>query len=84
VSIMSQAPDSKPDPTLSGVARLMLGSPDAFTAEVGALLEQVASDHEHPVMCWSCNAVGDGVCATMMQATTVAFAWLLKVVDERG
>lgn len=84
MSIMPPDPDSKPEPTVRGVASLMLRSPDSFTAEVGALIEQIIEDHTTASSCQTCSYLEAGSCATYEQATTTAIAWLLKVVDERG
>lgn len=84
VSIMPPDPSGKPEPTVRGVASLMLRSPDPFTAEVGALIEQIVEDHASATSCQTCSYLDAGSCVTYEQATTTAIAWLLKVVDERG
>lgn len=69
--------------SLRSVAQRMCHSPDPYTSEVGSLLEHIGYMHEHPVCCDECRGE-PGVCVSYEQATNVAFAWLLKVVDERG
>ena len=81
--IVPPGSEDKTDPTLSGVARLMGASPDPFTAEVGGLVESIAYIHNDPNACETCKELG-GSCAYIDLAHSVAFAWLLKVVDERG
>lgn len=83
-SIPPQPADNAPEPTVRGVALLMMRSPDPFTAEVGALIEQIIEDHAATQSCQTCSYLEAGACATYEQATTTAIAWLLKVVEERG
>lgn len=64
---------------------MMLRSADPFTVEVGALLEQIADDHIDPAHgCLTCSYLDGGMCTTYNLAVSIAFAWLLKVVDDRG
>jgi len=81
VSIMP--PNGSPKPTLRGVAQMMTASPDGFTQEVGALLDTIGYLHEPPVACDGCREV-EGACFVTEQAQTIAYAWLLKVIEERG
>ena len=91
VSIMPPDPDSKPDTrlaTLRGVADAMSKSPDAYTVNVGYLIDYIAAQHEAPVTCTECNDEDFRreafPCLMHESALSVAFAWLLKVADERG
>lgn len=81
--MMPAEPDNKPDPSMRGVASLMAASPDPFTREVAALLEDIASVHDQRIGCDICNQIGSA-CAGLELANSVAFAWLLKVIEERG
>jgi hypothetical protein len=69
------------------VAERMSASPDRFTMNVGWLLDYIAVEHEIPVTCDWC--AGDDKdrsvpCLTYESALSVAFAWLLRVIEERG
>jgi hypothetical protein len=88
---ISPEPESKTDippiASLRGVADRMSNSPDAFTVNVGYLIDYIATQHELPVTCAECN--DDDIrrestpCLMYERALSAAFAWLLKVVDER-
>jgi hypothetical protein len=90
VSIVPQDPDRKLDPppivSLRTVADMMSKSPDAYTVNVGFLVDYIAGQHEPPITCAECNEDRrDGMpCLMHESALSVAFAWLLKVADERG
>ena len=89
MSIVPQDPDSKPAPpnSLCGVGRRMSESADPFTAEVGRLIEHLGEQHEPPVTCEDCrDELRDRSypCLTQENASAVAFAWLLRVIDERS
>ena len=90
MSIMPEQPDSKIPPivTLRKVAEIMSESPDAYTVNVGWLVDYIAGQHEPPVTCTECrerDPRGEFMpCLMHESALSVAFAWLLKVADERG
>lgn len=88
MSIMPQDPDSNTPPivSLGSIAERMCASPDAYTVNVGFLVEYIARHHELPVTCHECGDRDGGLptpCLMYEGALSVAFAWLLKVVEER-
>jgi hypothetical protein len=89
---MPQDPDSKTDippiVSLRGIAERMCASPDAYTVNVGYLIDYIAGQHEPPVTCSECgdrDFRGEAFPCLMHEgALSVAFAWLLRVIEERG
>jgi hypothetical protein len=63
---------------------MMSESGSAFTREVSGLVAYIAAHHEHPVTCGECCDGEHLPCLLLEDATSVAFAWLLEWVDERG
>ena len=91
MSIMPQDPESNNTPpiaSLSSVADMMSNSPDAYTVNVGFLIDYIARHHELPITCSECT--DDDLrrestpCLMYESALSVGFAWLLKVIEERG
>ncbi len=89
-SILPEGSDSKAPPIVSlrSVADLMCKSPDTYTVNVGYLIDYIARHHELPITCSECT--DDDLrreltpCLMYESALSVAFAWLLKVNEERG
>ena len=69
-------------PTLAGIAAMMTDSPISFTAEVGALLSYIHTQHQPPITCAECQLI-DGPCHMLDLAHAAGIAWLMQLVDER-
>lgn len=92
MSIMPPGSESNnaapPIVSLRTIADLMSKSPDTYTVNVGFLVEYIAQHHELPITCSECT--DDDLrrestpCLMYESALSVAFAWLLKVNEERG
>lgn len=88
-SILPEGSDSNTPPIVSlrSVADLMSKSPDTYTVNVGFLVDYIAGQHEPPMTCDECHERDSRTgmpCLMHESALSVAFAWLLKVADERG
>jgi hypothetical protein len=80
--------DTPPIVSLRTVADMMSNSPDAYTVNVGYLVEYIARQHELPITCSECTddelRRNSTLCLMYESALSVAFAWLLRVIEERG
>lgn len=91
MSIMPPGSDSKPDVppivSLRTVAEKMCVSPDAYTVNVGYLIDYIARHHELPITCSECTDEDlrreSTPCLMYESALSVGFAWLLRVIEER-
>jgi hypothetical protein len=64
---------------------MMIESPDPYTREVGSLVHYIGEQHTHPITCDVCREeLSDYPCPVQDNATSIAIAWLMKVVEERG
>lgn len=72
--------------SLRGVADLMSASPDPFVMNAGLMVDWIAVQHEPPVTCHECHDDARNKltpCLSYEGALSVAFAWLLRVIEER-